>query len=80
VHEETVMEASVLREYDEWLTDHMEELVRRYPSKVVAIHAGQVVYAGDSEAEVYQWVDKMALIPMPLVFRIPRAADLDSIL
>ena len=28
------MEAFVLREYDEWLADHLEELVRRYPSKL----------------------------------------------
>jgi hypothetical protein len=74
------MEAFVLREYDEWLADHMEELVRRYPSKVVAVHEGQVVYTGDAEVEVYQWVNKMGLTPMPLVLRIPRAADLDSIL
>ena len=74
------MEAFVLWEYDEWLADHMEELVGRYPSKVVAVHARQVVYIGDSEAEVYQWVGKTGLQPMPLVFHIPRAADLDSVL
>ena len=55
------MEAFVLREYDEWLADHLEELVGRYPSKVVAVHARQVVYTGDSEAEVYQWVGKTGL-------------------
>ena len=74
------MEASVLWEYDEWLADHMEELVRQCPSKVVAVYEGQVVYPGDSEVEVYQWVDKMSLSPMLLVFRIPRAEDLDSVL
>jgi hypothetical protein len=43
------MEAFVLQEHDEWLADHLEELLRRYPSKVVAIHEGQVVYTGESE-------------------------------
>ena len=80
MHKGTMMEAFVPREYDERLADHMEELVERYPSKVVAVYEGQVVYTGDSEAEVYQWVNKAGLTPMPLVFRIPRAADLDSIL
>ena len=74
------MEAFVLHMYDEWLVDHMEELVRQYPSKVVAVHEGHVVYTGDTEVEVYQWVNKTSLTPMPLVFRIPRAEDLDSIL
>jgi len=80
MYQETMMEASVLRQYDEWLADHMEEWIRRYPSKVVAVHEGQVVYTGDAEVEVYQWVNKTGLTPMPLVFRIPRAEDLDSIL
>lgn len=46
------MEAFVLHKYDEWLADQMEELVRRYPSKVGAVHEGQVVYTGDSEVGV----------------------------
>jgi hypothetical protein len=45
------MEAFLLREYDEWLANHMEELVNRYPAKVVAVHAGQVVYTGDYVSE-----------------------------
>ena len=49
-----MMEAFVLHTYDEWLADHMEEWIRRYPSKVVSVHEGQVVYTGDTEVEVYQ--------------------------
>ena len=73
-------EALALQKYDDWLAEHMEELVDRFPSKVVAVHEDQVVCIGDAEAEVYQWVHKMTLIPMPLVFRVPRAEDLDTIL
>jgi hypothetical protein len=78
--QEVQMEAAALQKYDEWLATHMEELVARYPSKVVAIHEDQVVFIGDSEVEVYQWVHKTALTPMPLVFRVPREEDLHTIL
>lgn len=78
--QEVQMEAGILQKYDEWLAEHMEELVGRYPSKVVAVHEDQVVFIGDSEAEVYQWVHKTALTPMPLVFRVPHAEDLHAIL
>jgi hypothetical protein len=78
--QEVQMEALTLQRYDEWLATHMEELVGRYPSKVVAIHADHIVFIGDSEAEVYQWVHRTALTPMPLIFRVPRAEDLDAIL
>ena len=36
------MEALQLQEYDEWLAEHLDELVAQYPAKVVAIHGGQV--------------------------------------
>jgi hypothetical protein len=78
--QEVQMEAGILQKYDEWLAEHMEELVGRYPSKVVAVHEDQVVFIGDSEAEVYQWVHKTALTPMSLVFRVPRVEDLNAIL
>jgi hypothetical protein len=78
--QEVQMEAGALQKYDEWLAVHMQELVDRYPSKVVAIHEDQVVFIGDSEGEVYRWVHKTVLTPMPLVFRVPRAEDLDTIL
>jgi hypothetical protein len=78
--QEVQMEALALQQYDEWLAAHMEELVGRYPSKVVAIHKDQIVFIGEAEAEVYQWVHRTVLTPMPLVFRVPRAEDLDAIL
>jgi hypothetical protein len=74
------MEDAELQEYDTWLAEHLEELVSQYPSKVVAIHAGQVIYIGDAEVEVYQWVRQRGLAPMPLVFRVPRQEDLEAIL
>ena len=52
--QEIQIEALALQRYDEWLVTHMEELVSRYPSKVVAIHKDQIVFIGDAEAEVYQ--------------------------
>ena len=78
--QEVPMDALTLQQYDEWLAGHMEELVGCYPAKVVAIHADHIVFIGDSEAEVYQWVQQTALTPMPLVFRVPRATDLDTML
>ena len=79
-HEGKHMETIVLQEYDEWLAEHLEELISQYPSKVVAVHGGQVIYIGDAEAEVYQWVRQRGLTPMPLVFRVPQQEDLEAIL
>ncbi|MDH3599599.1 MAG: DUF5678 domain-containing protein [Candidatus Tectomicrobia bacterium] len=74
------MDAFILQQYDEWLADHMEEIVEQYPSQVVAIHEGHIIYTGESEEDVYRWIRKKALTPMPLVFRVPRPEDLNVIL
>ncbi len=50
------MEASQLQKYDEWLTEHLDEIVAQYPGKVIAIHEGKVVIVGDFEGEVYSQI------------------------
>ncbi len=74
------MEALQLQKYDEWLTEHMEELVAKYPGKVVAIHRDRIILVGDAEVEIYRQVSELGLEPTPLVFRVPREEDLQSIL
>lgn len=74
------MEASQLKKYDEWLAEHFEELVAQYPGKVVAIHEEKIIFIGYLEADIYQRVRETGLEPMPLVFRVPREEDLQSIL
>jgi ABC-type hemin transport system ATPase subunit len=74
------MEAMQLQQYDEWLAEHLEELVSQYAGSVVAVHEGKVITVGASEAEVYQQVRKAGLEPPPLVLRVPREQDVQSIL
>ena len=74
------MKALQLQKYDEWLAEHLDELVVQYPGKVVAIHEGKVIIVGNLESDVYSQLRKRGLEPMPLVLRVPREEDLQSIL
>lgn len=74
------MEEAQLQEYDEWIADNLNDLVERHAGKVVAIHKGEVIVVGDSEIEVYRKVREKRSKPMPLVFRVPREEDFQSIL
>ncbi len=69
------MDALQLQAYDEWLAEHLDELATQYPGKVVAIHDGKIIFVGETEADVYQWVLKAGVEPVPLVFRVPREED-----
>ena len=70
------MESRALTKYDEWLAEYMEELVAKYPAKVVAVHRREIVFVGDIESDIYRKVREAGLEPMPPVFRIPRKEDL----
>jgi len=74
------LEALLLEKYDKWLAENLEELVAKYPAKVVAIHEGRIIFIGDLEADIYRRVREAGIEPVPLVFRIPREEDLQSIL
>ena len=74
------MEEAQLQQYDDWIADHLNDLVERYAGKVVAIHKGEVIIVGDSEVEVYRKVREKHSEPMPLVFRVPREEDMACLL
>ncbi len=74
------MDITQLQADDEWLTDHLDELVDHYAGRVIAVQQGVILAVGDSEAEVYRHLRQHGLDPMPLVFRVPRLEDLHSIL
>ena len=75
------MEALKLQSYDEWLEEHLEELVERYAGRAVAIYDGEIIAIGDSEAEVYKLIRARELsAEMPLVFRVPTEEDFQSVL
>ena len=74
------MESMKLHQYDEWIADHLDELVIQYAGKVVAIDEGRIILVGDSEVEVYREIRVKGIEPAPLVFRVPREEDFQSIL
>ena len=74
------MEAMKLHQYDEWIADHLDELVTQHAGKVVAIDEGRIILVGDSEVEVYREIRMKGIEPAPLVFRVPREEDFQSIL
>jgi len=74
------MEALKLQSYDEWLEEHLEELVERYAGRAVAIYDRKIIAIGDSEAEIYRIIREKELPEIPLVFRVPTEEDFQSVL
>ena len=74
------MEKLLLMDYDEWVAEHLDELVEQYAGQVVAIQEGKIVMVGESERELYREIHERGMEPMPLVLRVPREEDLQAIL
>ncbi len=45
--------AKILQQHDDWLSSHLDELIDKYPGKIVAIMKGEIVGVGDTYKEVY---------------------------
>ena len=48
-----LIDPAELDAYDAWLAEHLDELVRSHPGKVVAVYHDGVVAVGDSYREVF---------------------------
>lgn len=70
----------VLQEHDRWLAEHFDELIDRYPGKIVAVMNGEIVAIGDSYKEVYSPFQNQNLAWMPLAIRVPHPDDLQEFL
>lgn len=72
--------AKLLHQYDDWLTHHFNELIDKYPGKIVAVIDDKVVGVGDTYQEVYKPFLKSELELMPLVIRVPHPDDIEEML
>jgi hypothetical protein len=60
------VEAAELEAYNDWLAEHMEEIVAQYAGRVVAIQEGRILFVVDSEVEAYRWARAVGCTHMPL--------------
>ena len=72
-----LIDPAELDAYDAWLAEHLDELVRRHPGKVVAAYHDGVVAVGDSYREVFAAAAKG--IAEPLTLRVPTADEANAV-
>ena len=66
--------AEILEKDNEWLADHYNEMIRKYPGKTIAVHDGEVVAVGDREIEDYCAARQGTV--GPLILNIPHPDDM----
>ncbi|MBD3559018.1 hypothetical protein H6S82_09125 [Planktothrix sp. FACHB-1355] len=67
--------AGILEKDNQWLADHYDDLIQKYPGKTVAIENGEVVAVGNDYGDVYRPFLKEKRLVMPLVVEVPHPDD-----
>lgn len=74
------MDPKVLMAYDQWVSENLDEMSRKYPHKVIAVYRGKLVAVGDSYKEVYAAAKAQGIREYPFAMEVPTAEDMIAIL
>jgi hypothetical protein len=61
--------------YDAWVADHLEEMVRQHPGKVIAVYQGRLIAVGDTYREVFDATKASGIAEEPFTMRVPTADE-----
>jgi len=76
----TGIDPKVLMAYGRWVTQHLDEMVRKYPGKVIAVYGGKLVAVGDTYKEVFAAARAQGITEQPFAMEVPRPENFEAIL
>ena len=68
--------ADILQQDSEWMNQHYNELIEKYPGQMVAIERGKIVAVGERAVEDYCTVYKAEQDVNPLVLNVPHPDEI----
>lgn len=69
-----------LEKYDNWLSEHFEELVTKYPKKSIAVVNDEIIAIGNDEKELDRIAREKYPDAVPFIFSVPSEEDLTCLL
>jgi hypothetical protein len=65
----------VLEQYNDWMVDHYEQLIKKYPHKAIAVVGDEIVAIGKTEKEVDEIARRKYPDKIPFVTTLPSDED-----
>ncbi len=75
-----MIDPNVLMAYDRWVAQHLDEMVRKYPGKVIAVYRNKLVAVADTYKEVFAAARAQGISEQPLAMEVPQAEGVEAIL
>ena len=69
-----------LERYDNWLSEHFEELVSKYSKKTIAVVNDEIIAVGNDEKELDRMAREKYPGVIPFIFTVPSEEDLTCLL
>jgi len=57
--------------YDAWVAEHLDEMVRQHPGKVIAVYQGRLIAVGDTYRQVFDATKARGIAEEPFTMRVP---------
>jgi hypothetical protein len=70
----------VLEQYNDWMVDHYEQLIKKYPHKAIAVVGDEIVAIGKTEKEVDEIARRKYPDKIPFVTTLPSDEDFACLL
>jgi hypothetical protein len=65
--------------YDAWVAEHLDEMVRQHPGKVIAVYRGRLIAVGDTYREVFDAARAQGVADEPFTMRVPTADEAHAV-
>lgn len=65
--------------YDAWVADHLDEMVRQYPGKVIGVYQNRLIAVADSYREVFEAAKAQGIAEEPFTLRVPTADEANAV-
>jgi len=56
--------------YDAWVAEHLDEMVRQHPGKVIAVYQGRLIAVGDTYRQVFDATKARGIAEEPFTMRV----------
>jgi hypothetical protein len=65
--------------HDAWVAEHLDEMVRQHPGKVIAVYRGRLIAVGDTYREVFEAAKAQGIVDEPFTMRVPTADEAQAV-
>ena len=74
-----LIDPAELDAYDAWVAEHLDEMVRLHPGKVIAVFQDRLIAVADSYREVFEAAKALGITGAPFTLRVPTADEANAV-